>query len=39
MATRRRDLRSAVRHVAGLLGNEPAGIALDLDVISRGWAA
>jgi hypothetical protein len=33
-ATRRRDLRSAVKRVAGLLGNEPAAIRLDMDAIS-----
>jgi integrase len=29
-----RDLRSAVKRVADLLGNEPAGVALDMDAIS-----
>ena len=33
-ATRKRDLRSAVTRVADLLGDEPAGIVLDLPVIS-----
>jgi integrase len=33
-ATRGRDLRSAVKRVAGLLGNEPAAIRLDMDAIS-----
>ena len=33
-ATRLRDLRSAVKRVADLLGNEPAGIPLDMDAIS-----
>ena len=33
-ATRKRDLRSAVTRVANLLGDEPAGIVLDLPVIS-----
>jgi hypothetical protein len=28
-----RDLRSAVKRVADLLGNEPAAIALDMDAI------
>jgi integrase len=32
-ATRLRDLRSAVRRVADLLGNEPAAIAVDMDAI------
>ena len=32
-ATRVRDLRSAVKRVADLLGNEPAAIALDMDAI------
>ncbi len=35
---RRRDLRSATRRVARLLGEEPAQIALDLPVISRRLA-
>jgi hypothetical protein len=38
-ATRLRDLRSAVKRVADLLGNEPAGIALDMEAISRRLAA
>src|SRR5271166_2128643 len=33
-ATRLRDLRSAVRRIADLLGNEPAGVALDMEAIS-----
>jgi integrase len=33
-ATRLRDLRSALKRVADLLGNEPAGIPLDLGAIS-----
>src|SRR5262245_1603049 len=33
-ATRLRDLRSAVKRVADLLGNEPAGIPLDIEAIS-----
>ena len=33
-ATRERDLRSAVTRVADLLGDEPAGIVLDLPAIS-----
>ena len=33
-ATRVRDLRSAVKRIADLLGNEPAGIALDMEAIS-----
>ena len=33
-ATRLRDLRSAVKRVADLLGNEPACVALDMDAIS-----
>jgi integrase len=32
-ATRRRDLRSAVKRVASLLGNEPSAIPLDMDAI------
>jgi hypothetical protein len=36
--TRLRDLRSAVQRVAGLLGEEPAGIALDLPAISARLA-
>jgi hypothetical protein len=35
-ATRLRDLRSAVKRVADLLGNEPAAIALDMEAISVG---
>ena len=38
-ATRQRDLRSAVTRVAGLLGNEPAAITLDMDAISGGLRA
>jgi integrase len=38
-ATRLRDLRSAVKRVADLLGNEPARIALDMEAISRRLAA
>jgi integrase len=37
--TRLRDLRSAVLRVAGLLGNVPARIALDLPTIAGGLAA
>jgi integrase len=37
-ATRLRDLHSAVKRVAGLLGNEPAGIPLDLPAISTKLA-
>jgi integrase len=37
--TRLRDQRSAVLRVAGLLGNVPAGIALDLPTIAAGLAA
>ena len=33
-ATRLRDLRSAVKRVADLLGDEPAAIPLDIDAIS-----
>ena len=33
-ATRRRDLRSAVKRIADLIGNEPAGVALDMEAIS-----
>ena len=33
-ATRKRDLRSAVNAVANLLGDEPAGIVLDIPAIS-----
>src|ERR1700738_4647904 len=33
-ATRLRDMRSAVNRVADLLGNEPAGIPLDMHAIS-----
>ena len=38
-ATRLRDLRSAVRRVAALLGNEPAAIAVDMRAIAAGLAA
>jgi integrase len=38
-ATRLRDLRSAVKRVADLLGNEPAGIALDMEAISTRLGA
>jgi integrase len=38
-ATRVRDLRSAVKRVADLLGNEPAAVALDLDAISARLGA
>jgi len=38
-ATRVRDLRSAVKRVAALLGNEPAAIALDMAGISMRLAA
>jgi integrase len=38
-ATRLRDLRSATKRVADLLGNEPAGIPLDLGVIGAGLNA
>ena len=38
-ATRRRDLVSAVKRVAILLGNEPAAIALDMAAISARLAA
>ena len=38
-ATRQRDLRSAVKRVADLLGNEPAGIPLDLEAISARLTA
>jgi integrase len=37
--TRLRDLRSAVKRVAILLGNEPAGIPLDIGAISARLAA
>lgn len=37
--TRRRDLRSAVKRVAALLGEEPAHIPLDLPAISTGLGA
>jgi integrase len=37
--TRLRDLKSAVKRVAFLLGNEPAAIALDLGAISTGLVA
>ena len=37
--TRLRDLKSAVKRVAALLGNEPAAIALDMGAISTGLAA
>lgn len=38
-ATRLRDLRSATKRVADLLGNEPAAISLDLGVIAAGLSA
>ena len=38
-ATRRRDLRSAVKRIADLLGNDPRGIPLDMDAIRAGLAA
>ena len=38
-ATRLRDLRSAVKRVAHLLGNEPAAIPLDMDAIRGGLRA
>ena len=38
-ATRRRDLRSAVKRVASLLGEDPARILLDLPVLSAKLAA
>ena len=38
-ATRLRDLRSAVRRIADLLGDEPAGIALDMEAISMRLGA
>ena len=38
-ATRRRDLISAAKRVAILLGNEPAAIALDMAAISARLAA
>jgi integrase len=38
-ATRLRDLRSAVQRVAGLLGEEPAAILLDLPAISAKLAS
>jgi integrase len=38
-ASRHRDLRSAVRRVAVLLGNEPAAIPLDMGVIGARLAA
>ena len=38
-ATRKRDLVSAVKRVANLLGNEPAAIALDMAAISARLAA
>src|SRR4051812_21050151 len=38
-ATRLRDLRSAVQRVAGLLGEEPARIPLDLPAISGKLAS
>jgi integrase len=38
-ATRRRDLRSAVKRVAGLLENEPAAIPLDISAIAYRLAA
>jgi integrase len=37
--TRLRDLRSAVKRIADLLGNEPAAITLDLDAISARLGA
>jgi integrase len=37
--TRLRDLRSAVKCVADLLGNEPAGISLDMEAISARLGA
>jgi integrase len=37
--TRERDMQSAVRCVARLLGNEPDAIALDLEAISAGLGA
>jgi integrase len=37
--TRLRDLRSAVKCIADLLGNEPAAITLDLDAISARLSA
>jgi integrase len=36
--TRKRDLRSAVKRVAVLLGNDPGGVSLDLSVISARLA-
>jgi integrase len=38
-ATRLRDLRSAVKRVANLLGNEPASIALEMEAISARLGA
>src|SRR6266566_523553 len=38
-ATRLRDLHSAVKRVASLLGNEPAAIPLDLPAISTKLAS
>ncbi len=38
-ATRQRDLRSAVKRVAVLLGDEPAAIPLDIEAISGRLAA
>ena len=38
-ATRKRDLVSAVKRIANLLGNEPAAIALDMAAISARLAA
>src|SRR6516162_1278749 len=38
-ATRRRDLVSAVRRVADLLGQEPAAIPLDMAAIAAGLAS
>ena len=38
-ATRARDLVSAVKRVASLLGNEPAAIAVDISAISAKLAA
>jgi integrase len=38
-ATRSRDLQSAVKRVAGLLGDEPGGVPLDLPAISTKLAS
>ena len=38
-ATRLRDLRSAVKRVADMLGNEPGAVALDIEPISARLAA